>query len=116
MNWKRASFVAALIAGLIAGAVWCAGPCCGSMGASPAPLSIGSVPCCGTETPGRCETSIQRPDDRAAAPAPPSLPPVAALGHAAAAPVASLVSTPISIARPFLPRPDLVRLDVPLLI
>jgi hypothetical protein len=116
MRLKKLLPVAPLILGLITGLVWCAGPCCGSMGASPSPLSIGAVSCCGGDTPSRCQPSIQRADDLVAAPDAPSLPPIAILAHRDVPSSASLIESPIATSRATLPRPDLGRLDLPLLI
>jgi hypothetical protein len=113
---KRLLPIAVLVLGLVTGLAWCVGPCCGAMGSAASPLSIGSVPCCGSGTPSGCRTTIQRADDLLAAPHAPALPPIAVLGHAVATPANSVLRAEAVTARPSLPRPDLARLDVPLLI
>jgi hypothetical protein len=116
MRLKRHLPAPALIAGLIAGAFWCVGPCCCPMEVGPMPPAIGAVSCCGCGTPSGCAPTIRRSDDLAAAPAAPSLPPVALLGHAVAASVPSFRLIPAVVAPPALSRPDLARLAIPLLI
>jgi hypothetical protein len=116
MRLKRLFPTAALILGLVAGLAWCVGPCCGSMGSSAPPLSIGPVPCCGSGTPSGCNTTIQRAADLVAAPHAPSLPSVAILAHGVVTAAPSILRPAAVTVRPNLPRPDLARLDVPLLI
>ena len=107
---------AALVASLVAGLAWCGEPCCGAMAERPSGLSIGAIPCCGSSTPNPCAVSIQRADDLASAPHAPSLPPVAVLVHGVVTTAPSILPSTAVAAQPNLPRPDLARLDAPLLI
>jgi hypothetical protein len=116
MRLRNLLSAAALVASLVAGLAWCAGPCCGAMSERSSGISIGATPCCGGSTPDHCAVSIQRADDLASAPQAPSVPPVALLVHGGATTAPSILPSVAVTARPNLPRPDLARLDAPLLI
>jgi hypothetical protein len=106
------SFVAVSVA-LLAGLAWCSGPCCPSQDAGGSSLEVGATPCCGSAD---CRPSVQPANDLASAPHPPTLPPVALLGVCHPTPDASASSHLVVFPRPSVPRPDLLRLDTPLLI
>jgi hypothetical protein len=107
------SFVAISVA-LLAGLAWCNGPCCGAQNASEPALAVGAAPCCSDSAD--CRSSVEPGKDLASAPHPPTLPAAALLGVRHPTPDAWASSHLAAFARPTFPRPDLLRLDTPLLI
>jgi hypothetical protein len=114
LRMKSASSFIAISVALLASLAWCSGPCCASPNTGESSLAVGAVPCCGDST--ECQPSVQSAKDLASAPHPPTLPAFALLGVRHPTPDAWESTHLVVFVRPRIPRPDLLRLDAPLLI